>query len=245
MKFHLVTLFPSLFDSFLEGGILGRALNDGRLEVGFRNPRDFAEDKHRSVDDAPYGGGSGMVMMPGPLMSAVESLDDDAGARVHRILLTPQGRPFRQADAKRLSGLDAIALICGRYEGVDERARSQMDEEISLGDFVLFGGEVAAMAVIEAVGRLLPGVLGNHESLSEESHGAGLLEYPHYTRPAEFRGEGVPSVLTSGNHAAIATWRREQALKRTATRRPDLLAEAELSAAERAAVATTQGGAAE
>jgi tRNA (guanine37-N1)-methyltransferase len=164
---------------------------------------------------------------------------------VHRILLTPQGRPFRQADAKRLSGLDAIALICGRYEGVDERARSQMDEEISLGDFVLFGGEVAAMAVIEAVGRLLPGVLGNHESLSEESHGAGLLEYPHYTRPAEFRGEGVPSVLTSGNHAAIAAWRREQALKRTAARRPDLLAEAELSAAERAAVATTQGGAAE
>ena len=177
-----------------------------------------------------------MVMMPGPLMSAVEAIDEGAGHKVHRILLTPQGKPFRQADAKRLAGLDEIVLVCGRYEGVDERARRQMDEEISLGDFVLFGGEVGAMAVIEAVSRLVPGVLGNHASLDEESHGAGLLEYPHYTRPAVFREQGVPEVLTSGNHAAIAKWRREQAVERTAKRRPEMLAEADLTDEERSSL---------
>lgn len=234
MRFDVITLFPEIFDSFLESGLLARALASGSLQVRRINPRDFARDRHRSVDDEPYGGGSGMVMMPGPLAEAMEHADAGAPSRARRILLTPQGRPFTQRDASRLATEEAVMLVCGRYEGVDERVRSLVDEELSLGDFVLFGGEVAAMAVLEAVGRLVPGVLGNRGSLDEESHTRGLLEYPQYTRPAGFRGMEVPDVLRSGNHAAIARWRRKEALRRTLRRRPDLLEGVELSPEDRA-----------
>jgi tRNA (guanine37-N1)-methyltransferase len=235
MRFHVVTLFPELFGSFLRAGLLGKAIAAGTLSVGFTNPRDFTSDRHRTVDDAPYGGGSGMVMRPGPLVEAMESLPEvPAGGRTYRVLLTPQGKPFRQADAQRLAALPALALVCGRYEGVDERVREHVDEELSLGDFVLLGGEVAAMAVLEATARLVPGVLGNAESAGDESHVAGLLEYPQYTRPQEFRGVAVPEVLRSGDHAAIARWRRREALARTRARRPELFAELELGDEDRA-----------
>jgi tRNA (guanine37-N1)-methyltransferase len=236
MRFELITLFPELFDSFLEAGILGKAIASGPLAVCRINPRDFAQDRHRTVDDEPYGGGSGMVMMPGPLAAALDAAaqEGEGDPPALRVLLTPQGRPFRQADAVRYAQHGALTLVCGRYEGVDERVRSLVDEEVSLGDFVLFGGEVAAMAIMEATSRLVPGVLGNEGSLAEESHTAGLLEYPHYTRPAELRGMAVPEVLRSGNHAAIARWRRKEALRRTRDRRPDLLERAALTDEDRA-----------
>jgi tRNA (guanine37-N1)-methyltransferase len=230
MRFEVITLFPELFASFLDKGLVAKAHEQGTIRVTCTNPREFARNKHKSTDDAPYGGGSGMVMMPGPIMEAIESREADG--RLHRILLTPQGKPFDQATARRLAEKPAIALVCGRYEGVDERVRNAMDEELSLGDFVMTGGEVAAMAVIEATARLLPGVLGNMASTHEESHADGLLEYPQYTRPPEFRGEAVPEVLTSGDHAAIARWRRKQALSRTRARRPDMLAGKKLDATD-------------
>jgi tRNA (guanine37-N1)-methyltransferase len=231
MRFEVVTLFPELFDSFLAKGLVAKAHVNGTIEVVRTNPRDFATNKHKSVDDAPYGGGSGMVMLPGPIMEALESRE--TAGRLHRILLTPQGQPFTQATARRLAALPAIALICGRYEGVDERVREAVDEQISLGDFVMTGGEVAAMAVIEATARLLPGVLGNLESTQDESHADGLLEYPQYTRPPEFRGATVPEVLLSGDHAGVARWRRKQALLRTRRARPDLFAAHALSDSDR------------
>lgn len=224
MRFDVVTLFPEMFDSFLASGLTDRAIAGGLVEVRLTTPRDFTTDRHRTVDDAPYGGGSGMVMMVPPIAAALDRIDVDAGSRAHRVLLSPQGRPFRQADAVRLAQRPAVALVCGRYEGFDERVRSVVDEEISLGDFVLLGGEVAAMAVIEACARLIPGVLGNQASLVEESHGAGVLEYPQYTRPLEFRGMTVPDVLRSGHHGRVARWRRKEALRRTRDRRPDLFA---------------------
>lgn len=246
MRFHLITLFPELFDSFLQAGILGRALAAGHISLERINPRDFAEDRHRTVDDEPYGGGSGMVMMPGPIAAALDAVPTEAAAPpARRVLLTPQGAPFHQSDAMRYAGHGALALVCGRYEGVDERVRSLVDEEVSLGDFVLLGGEVAAMAIIEATSRLVPGVLGNRGSLAEESHTAGLLEYPHYTRPAVFRGLEVPQVLRSGNHAAIARWRRKEALRRTRARRPELLQQGTLSEQDRALleeIAREEGG---
>ncbi|MCA9580443.1 MAG: tRNA (guanosine(37)-N1)-methyltransferase TrmD [Myxococcales bacterium] len=229
MHFHVITIFPELFDSFLRGGIFGKAIEAGAVHVNCVSPRDFTKDRHRAVDDAPYGGGSGMVMMPGPLLSAVRSLPD----RPHRILLTPQGAPLTQRTAERLSTLPAMALLCGRYEGVDERVREEMDEEISLGDFVLLGGEVAAMAVMESVIRLLPGVLGNADSSREESHSESLLEYPHYTRPRDYEGRMVPEVLLSGDHEAIRRFRRQESLRRTWRRRPDLLEGATLSKEDR------------
>jgi tRNA (guanine37-N1)-methyltransferase len=222
MRVDIVTLFPELFSTFLETSFVGRAIEGGKLAVQLKSPRDFGLGKHRSVDDTPYGGGSGMVMRVDVMVQAMEAFDGEPRAR--RILLTPQGVPFDQKAAERLSKEPAIMLVCGRYEGFDERIRGHVDEEISLGDFVMTGGEVCAMAIIESTIRLVPGVLGNAESTHEESHGAeGLLEYPQYTRPAEFRGEGVPEVLKNGNHAEIAKWRREQAIARTRTRRPDLL----------------------
>jgi tRNA (guanine37-N1)-methyltransferase len=233
MRVDVVTLFPEIFQGFLDASFVGRARAGGQLAVRFRSPRDFGLGKHRSVDDTPYGGGSGMVMRVDVLVACMESLDapggesaDPGGARAHRVLLTPQGRPFDQAKARELAARDAVMLVCGRYEGFDERVRAHVDEEISLGDFVMTGGEVAAMAVLEACVRLLPGVLGNEASTAEESHAPeiGLLEYPQYTRPAEFRGAGVPEVLTSGHHAEIAKWRRAQAEERTRARRPDLWA---------------------
>ena len=227
MRVDLVTLFPELFDGFLATSFVGRAIESGTLLVRRRSPRDFGLGRHKSVDDTPYGGGSGMVMRVDVMVPCLESLDADApdGARAHRVLLTPQGAPFDQKKAEALAARPAIALICGRYEGFDERVRSHVDEEISLGDFVMTGGEVCAMVIVEATVRLLPGVLGNHESTKEESHSPGnegLLEYPQYTRPVEFRGETVPEILTSGNHALIAKWRREQSEARTRERRPDL-----------------------
>jgi tRNA (guanine37-N1)-methyltransferase len=237
LRFHLVSVLPEIFDSFVATGIVGKAIEKGLVTIDRVPLRDFAPGKHRSVDDTPYGGGSGMVMMPGPLVDAMEATEATeiarSGVRPTRILLTPQGEPFTQARARDLAGRGALTLVSGRYEGIDERARTRMDLEISLGDFVLMGGEVAAMVVVEATARLVPGVLGNATSIEEESHTSGLLEYPHYTRPAEFRGEGVPAALLSGHHAQIAAWRREQALVRTAKRRPDLVARAEMTDAER------------
>ncbi len=228
MRVDLVTLFPELFDTFLATSFVGRAIAGGQLSVRRKSPREFGLGRHRSVDDTPYGGGSGMVMRVDVIVACMDALDEDAQKsaepKARRILLTPQGKPFDQATAARLANEEAILLVCGRYEGFDERVRSFVDEEISLGDFVMTGGEVCAMAIIEATVRLLPGVLGNAESIREESHSEeGLLEYPQYTRPAEFRGHSVPEVLAGGNHAEIAKWRHEQARARTAERRPDLI----------------------
>ncbi len=226
MRAEVVTLFPELFDAFLVTSFVGRAVTGGQLTVRRRSPRDFGLGKHKSVDDTPYGGGSGMVMRVDVLAACMDSLGDETPP-AHRVLLTPQGKPLDQAKLIELAGREAVMLVCGRYEGFDERVRSLVQEEISLGDFVMTGGEVAAMAILEGIARLLPGVLGNEDSTREESHSPGnehLLEYPHYTRPAEFRGERVPDVLLSGNHAGIAAWRREQARLRTEARRPDLAA---------------------
>lgn len=232
MRVDVVTLFPELFKTFLETSFVGRAMGGGQLEVRLRSPRDFGLGKHKSVDDTPYGGGSGMVMRVDVMVACMEALDAEAEASVkpkaRRVLLTPQGQPFAQPIAGRFAATPAIMLVCGRYEGFDERIRGFVDEEISLGDFVMTGGEVAAMAVIEASVRLIPGVLGNEASTHEESHGeGGLLEYPQYTRPADFRGRTVPEVLAKGNHAHIAAWRKAQSLARTRARRPDLVPDAD------------------
>lgn len=227
MRVDVVTLFPELFSAFTETSFVGRATKEKALDFRFRSPREFGLGNHKSVDDTPYGGGSGMVFRADVVVRCLESLDEDApgGVRAHRVLLTPQGAPLTQERVKTLAARPALALVCGRYEGFDERVRAFVDEEISLGDFVLTGGEVPAMAIIEAVVRFLPGVLGNADSVREESHGDdGLLEYPHYTRPLSFRGHDVPEVLRSGNHEKIAAWRRDEAVKRTRARRPDLFA---------------------
>ena len=237
MRIQVVTLFPELIEAFGSVGLISKACAASILRIETISPRTFTHDKHQTVDDAPYGGGSGMVMLPEPIMSALDALDAkcaaDGEARCHRILLTPHGAPFTQAHARTLAQKPGIALICGRYEGIDDRVREHCDEELSLGDFVLNGGEVAAIAVIEAVSRLLPGMLGNAESLAEESHTAGLLEYPQFTRPRSFRGRDVPDVLLSGNHAAIARWRRKQSLLKTRALRPDLFERFELSKEDR------------
>ncbi|MCB9667258.1 MAG: tRNA (guanosine(37)-N1)-methyltransferase TrmD [Myxococcales bacterium] len=222
MRFGIVTIFPEFFVPFFTGGILGKAIASGLVAETCLSPRLFATDKHRSVDDEPYGGGGGMVMRPGPIISAVENLEALHGVS-RRILLTPSGTPFTQNDAVRLSSERHIVLVCGRYEGIDERVSAQMCEELSIGDFVLMGGETAAMAVIECIARLVPGVLGNPISSVQESFNEGLLEHPHFTRPVSFRGQHVPEVLRSGDHQQIAAWRRAQSLARTRARRPDLL----------------------
>ncbi|HEX7476693.1 MAG TPA: tRNA (guanosine(37)-N1)-methyltransferase TrmD [Polyangiales bacterium] len=241
MRYEIVTIFPELIDTATRAGLLGKAVGSGLVEIECITPRQFTTDKHHSVDDAPYGGGSGMVMSAVPIVAALEHLDAKAAERGlpagHRILLTPAGQPFTQAAAQRLAALPALTLICGRYEGIDERVRGLVQEELSLGDFVLNGGEIAALAVIEATARLLPGMLGNQGSLAEESHSAGVLEYPQYTRPREFRGQEVPAILLSGNHAAIERWRRLQALLRTRQLRPDLFASLQLTAADKAMLA--------
>jgi tRNA (guanine37-N1)-methyltransferase len=222
---EILTLFPRMVAAPLQESILGKAIAKGLLRVRVTDIRDFAEGKHRITDDVPYGGGAGMVMKPEPLVAAIEAAKArEPGARV--VLMSPQGRRFDQEKALELSQAPALVLVCGRYEGVDERVLRWVDEELSLGDFILSGGEVAALAVVDAVGRLLPGVLGNELSAQSESFaGEGLLEGPQYTRPPEFRGLRVPEVLLSGDHARIAGWRREQAMARTRERRPDLLDE--------------------
>ncbi len=229
MRFDVVTLFPEAFEGFLRASFVGRAIVGGQLQVRFRSPRDFGLGKHKSVDDTPYGGGSGMVMRVDVLAACIESLVADApdGIVPHKVLMTPQGKRLDQTLVRAFAERPAVLVVCGRYEGFDERVRSYVDEEISLGDFVMTGGEVCAMAMIDACVRLLPGVLGNASSTTEESHSPetqGILEYPQYTRPAEFRGAKVPDVLAGGNHAEIAAWRRKEALRRTGERRPDLLA---------------------
>jgi tRNA (guanine37-N1)-methyltransferase len=221
MKIDVVTLFPGMFLGPLDESIIKRAREDGLLELGIHNLRDYTHDRHRTVDDKPFGGGPGMLLKPEPIFEAVESLAG-AGARV--ILLSPAGRKFNQAIARELSGQSHLILVSGSYEGFDERVREHLaHDELSIGDYVLTNGALPAMVIIDAVTRLLPGVLGDEGSARDESFSEGLLEYPQYTRPAEFRGWKVPEVLLSGHHAEIGKWRREQARKRTALRRPDLL----------------------
>jgi tRNA (guanine37-N1)-methyltransferase len=258
MRFDILTIFPSFFDGFLTHGVVRRALENGIVQCERRDLRDFTTDRHRTVDDRPFGGGEGMVLKPEPLAAAIESLDlrpkteRDSG-RESVILLSAQGERFTQSVARTLAQLQRVVLICGRYEGVDERVNTLFcDRELSIGDYVLTGGELAAAIVIDATTRLLPGVLGNEASSAYESFGVadagaseegepprsthgsgGLLDYPHYTRPAEFRGLGVPEVLYSGDHAAIRKWRREQALLKTMRNRPDLLKNADLSPGDR------------
>ena len=221
MLVDIVTIFPGFFASPLATGLLGKAGERGLVQVRLHDLRTWAADRHRSVDDAPFGGGAGMVMLPGPWFEALDALQADGSA--HVVLLAPDGRRFDQATATRLAGEPRLVLCCGRYEGVDERVRSRVDEILSIGDFVLAGGESAALVVLDAVARLVPGVMGNAASAADESFAAGLLEYPQYTRPAVYRGLEVPAVLRSGDHGAIARWRHDQAVERTRRLRPDLL----------------------
>ena len=233
MIIDILTLFPAMFDGPLTESILKRAQERGLLTVRRHDIRAYAPDKHHTTDDTPYGGGGGMVMMAGPLVAAVEDVRGrDASAPV--ILLTPQGRVFTQRVAAELAAHDRLILVCGRYEGVDERVRQTViTDEISIGDYVLTGGELAAMVIVDAVARLIPGVLGARWGAEEDSHAMGLLEYPHYTRPPVFRGIAVPEVLLGGDHGAIARWRRREAIRRTWQRRPDLLLAAALDDDER------------
>ena len=224
MRIKVLTLFPEVFAPFVEASIIGRAIKAGLVTFEFTQLRDFTEDKHRSVDDKPFGGGAGMVMMCGPVFRAVEQLTSGSGPGLLKVLLTPQGQRLTQSRVRELAQAEELLLVCGHYEGFDERIRVGLGaREISVGDFVLSGGESAALLLIDAVVRLLPGALGDAASAGDESFEHGLLEYPQYTRPREFRGMEVPEILVSGDHAKIAAWRREQALERTRQRRPDLL----------------------
>ncbi len=242
MQFDVFTLLAEVFPAYLDVGILQRARERGLADIHIHNIRDFTHDRHRTTDDIPYGGGGGMVMKPEPVFEAVERVLDFTSPERPAfpiILLTPQGRVFNQSIAQDLSREPRIALICGRYEGVDERIRNSLvSDEISIGDYVLTGGELPALILIDAVTRLLPGALGDPSGAMDDSHASGLLEYPHYTRPPEFRGQVVPDVLLSGDHARIDQWRREQSLLRTLQRRPDLLDSAELSKADREFIKT-------
>ncbi len=228
MIFDIITIFPGYFSSPLEEGVLGKAIEQGLIKVRPVNLRDFTTDRHKTTDDRPYGGGAGMVMTPGPLAKAISFLKErDSRAKV--ILLSPRGEVFSHEVAVRLSRLSHVILVCGRYEGIDERVIEKMvDQELSIGDYVLSGGEPAAIVVVDAVSRLVPGVLGCEDSAMADSFSDGLLEYPHYTRPRQFMGLSVPEVLLSGDHGNIARWRRQQALRLTLERRPDLLEKADL-----------------
>lgn len=240
LRFDILTLFPGLFCGVFEESIVRRALDMQLVEIHLHNIRDYAPGKHHVTDDAPYGGGGGMVMKPEPIFLAAEALvghavnaPEDLGAPA--ILLTPQGRPFNQSVATELAHHSRLILICGRYEGVDERVRQHLaTDEISIGDYVLSGGEIPAMVIVEAVTRLLPGALGDPLGALRDSHASGLLEYPHYTRPPEYKGYTVPDMLLSGHHAEVERWRRRESLRRTWERRPDLLAKAPLTEADRA-----------
>lgn len=228
MRVEVLTIFPELFRPFLETSLVGRAVERGLLEVHVHDLRDFTEDRHRSVDDEPYGGGGGMVMTAPPWLSAVREVA--AGRRPWRVLLSPQGRRLDEAKVRELAAREELVLLCGRYEGIDERVRRLVvDEEVSIGDYVLSGGELPAMVVIEAVSRQVPGVVGLEKSVAEDSFRRGLLDHPHYTRPPEVEGLAVPEVLLSGDHAAIERWREREALRATWEKRPDLLEGAELT----------------
>lgn len=235
MQVEVVTLFPALIEAGLSAGVIGRARSSGLLRVGTENPRDRATDAHRTVDDRPFGGGPGMVLAPEPLATAIRAARARLPAGAPMIALSAQGSRFEQAAARRLAGLPGFGLVAGRYEGIDQRVVDALiDEELSIGDYVLSGGELPALVVIDAVARLLPGVLGDLQSAGQDSFGAGLLDWPHYTRPESWEGRAVPAVLLGGNHAAIARWRLKQALGRTWQLRPDLLAGRPLAPAERA-----------
>jgi tRNA (guanine37-N1)-methyltransferase len=226
MRFYVVTIFPGLFPGPLAEGVTGRAIAAGKAEIVSVNLRDFTDDRHQTVDDTPYGGGPGMVLKPDPLFRAVEWARREEGEEIPVILLTPKGEPFGQKRARELAGGRAWVLVCGRYRGVDQRFREGLvDLEISVGDFVLSGGEIPALALMDAVIRLVPGVLGNEDSAEEDSFSAGMLGAPDYTKPPEYRGMRVPDILLSGDHARIAAWRAERALEETRRRRPDLLEE--------------------
>lgn len=242
MKIHILTLFPAMFTGPLTESIIKRATEKGLVEIVLHNIRDYAVDRHRTTDDTPYGGGAGMVMKVEPLTACLEAvLAANPAGRV--IMTTPRGKPFTQRMAEDLAREEGLVIVCGRYEGVDERVRELFDaDEISLGDFVMTGGEIAAMAMTDAVTRLVPGVLGSAESAAADSFSDGLLEYPHYTRPPEFRGLSVPEVLLSGNHREIDRWRRCQSLARTLRERPDLLAAARLTDADRRSLRELGGG---
>lgn len=237
MKFDIVTIFPRMFDGPTREGILGRAIERGLVDLKVVDLREFTDDRHRTVDDVAYGGGPGMVLKPAPMFRAVEHLRETRGEPAAVVLTSPQGKPFRQADAMRLSRAGHVVVLCGRYEGVDERVRDHLaTEELSIGDYVLTGGELPALVMLDAVTRLLPGAVGDEQSVEWDSFTRGLLDYPHYTRPAEFRGFTVPDVLLSGHHEQVRRWRKRQAVARTLARRPDLLAAAELDDEERAIV---------
>jgi len=234
MIFHILTIFPEFFRGPFEYGVVGKGMEAGLLQIRIHNLRDWTYDRHKTVDDRPFGGGEGMVLKPGPLFEAVESVWPERTLQQRVILLSAQGPVFDQAAARRLSGYDELLLVCGRYEGVDERVAEHLaDEEISIGDFVLAGGEPAALCVVDAVARLLPDVVGDFDSVESDSFHSGLLDCAYYTRPADYHGWVVPPVLLSGHHAEIARFRREESLRRTFERRPDLLASAELTDTDR------------
>ena len=226
MKFDVITIFPAMVHAFLADGVVGRAAGRGLLDVGVHDLRDFASDRHRTVDDVPYGGGPGMVMKPEPFVRALDHVRGERGIPDAVVLTSPQGRRLTHAEAVRLSRLEHVAFLCGRYEAVDERVReSLVTDEISIGDYVLSGGELPAMVILDAVGRLVPGVVGDPDSVDADSFVRGLLDHPHYTRPAELAGQRVPDALMSGNHAEIRRWRKTEAVRRTLERRPDLLSQ--------------------
>src|SRR5262245_15447741 len=241
MKFDVVTIFPRMFDAPLAEGVVARGIHAGLVDVAVHDLRDFTTDRHRVVDDVPYGGGPGMVLKPEPLFKAVDHIRETRGNPAAVVLTSPQGRPLTQAAAARLARLQHIVVLCGRYEGVDDRVRQHVaTEEVSIGDYVLSGGELAAMVIIDVVSRLVPGVVGDERSVSEDSFSRGMLDHPHYTRPAEYRGWTVPEVLLSGHHADIERWRRREALRRTLERRPEILSEAALDETERKAYEAMQ-----
>jgi tRNA (guanine37-N1)-methyltransferase len=236
MKFDIVTIFPRMFDQGLAEGVVARGVEAGVIDLRVHDLRDFTNDRHRVVDDVPYGGGPGMVMKPEPFFRAAEHIRATRGQARAVVLTSPQGRPLTQRDAARLAGLEHVVILCGRYEGIDDRVRQQVaTEEISIGDYVLSGGELAALVIVDVVSRLVPGVVGDQRSVEADSFSRGLLDYPHFTRPAEFQGLTVPEVLTSGHHLEIARWRAREAVRRTMALRPELLATAALDELERAA----------
>lgn len=234
MRIDVITILPEVFPPVLDASIVGRARTSGAIEVALHDLRGWTTDRHRTTDDYPFGGGPGMVMKPEPVFSALDDIAGLASESAVVIALTPQGRPLDQSLVRELAGRPRLVLLCGRYEGFDERILTRVDLELSLGDYVLTGGELAALVLIDAVARLQPGALGHEDSALDESFSEGLLEYPQYTRPASFAGLDVPEVLLSGDHRRIAEWRRRESIRRTAQRRPDLLADAELTDAERA-----------
>jgi tRNA (guanine37-N1)-methyltransferase len=234
MKFDVVTIFPRMIEAGLAEGVVGRGLDKGLVDVRVHDLRTFTTDRHRTVDDVAYGGGPGMVMKVEPFVRALDAIRAERGTPGAVVLLSPQGRRFDQVEAGRLSGLGHVVLLCGRYEGIDERVRDLVaTEELSIGDFVVSGGETPALIVIDAVSRLVPGVVGDRESVEQDSFAHGILDYPHYTRPAEFAGRRVPDVLLSGHHAEVRRWRMRQALRRTLERRPDLIDEGGLTREQR------------